>query len=350
MEAVKIGVIGLGMIAEQVHLPGLSKSTEAEIYAITDPKTRRLDEIGELYGVPPERRFLDYSKMLELSDLQAVDIATPNHAHFEPMIASCMKKKHVCIEKPIAMNNEQALEMSSRAKEAGIVTMVCFSYRFNAAVRFAKWVIDQGYIGDILNINLRFLKSSAFIENRRLEWRFRKELAGSGVLSDLGSHVIDLIHLLCGNIKAVCAQKGIAISERRKLDSDELATVTTDDSCNALAALECGGLANMAVSRCAMGNENNVNVEVYGNGGMVRFDSAKSDEIELCSGKLDRVLNAAHPQSVPRSYYSEQMDCFAKAVKGRRDMYMPDISDGARYQRVIDAMLASSEGAGWVEP
>jgi predicted dehydrogenase len=350
MRAVRVGVVGLGRIAEQTHLPGLSRSPNAEIYAITDPKAGRLDEIGEIYGVPPERRFQDYEAMLELPELQAVDLATPNHAHRAQMLAACGKRKHVCVEKPLAMDLGQAQEMAAAAKNAGIVTMVCFSYRFFAALRFAKWVIDKGYVGAILNANLRFLKSSAFIENRRLEWRFRKELAGSGVLGDLGSHMVDLVHFLCGEVRSVCAQKSIVVGERRRLDSDEVAAVTTDDSCNALASLEGGAMANIMVTRCARGSENGVVVEVFGTEGMLRFDSAKPEALELCSGGLDLALNSAHFQAVPASFGVEQMDCFAKAVQGSPDAYLPDITDGLRCQRVLDAMLASSEGKGWVEP
>jgi predicted dehydrogenase len=351
MCAIKVGVIGLGMIAEQVHLPGLSSSPNAEIYAICDRNAARLHVIGERYHISPEKRFQDYMDLMQLPEIQAVDIATPNFAHLEPVLAAYKNGKHVCIEKPIALNYPQALEMEAHAKTSGMTTMVCFSFRFNAAVRFAKWIIDEGCIGKVLNVYVQYLKSAAFDKSRGLEWRFQKELAGSGVLGDLGSHMVDMTSFLAGEIKSVCSKTGIAIAERKLLDSSQMGHVSTDDCCSTIASLECGGHASIIVSRCAVavGNENSVKVAVYGDQGMVRFDSEKPFEIEACSGKLDFTTGSAHTFEVPKSFYAEQMDCFARNVGGDTDRYLPVLRDGVRCQKILDAMINSDENGKWVE-
>ena len=97
--------------------------------------------------------------------------------------------------------------------EAEVPNMMCFSYRFCPAVRYAKWIMDNGLLGDIVNIDVAYLKNSAFFEGRRLEWRFVKEKAGTGVLGDLGVHLIDLAELLAGDIKAVSGTTDIVVKQ-----------------------------------------------------------------------------------------------------------------------------------------
>jgi predicted dehydrogenase len=241
--------------------------------------------------------------------------------------------------------------METHARTSGMTTMVCFSFRFNAAVRFAKWIIDEGCIGRVLNVYVQYLKSAAFDRTRGLEWRFQKELAGSGVLGDLGSHMIDLTLFLAGEIVSVCSKTGIAVPERKRLDSSQMGHVSTDDCCSTIASLQCGGHANIVVSRCAVaaGNENSVKVAVYGDQGMVRFDSDRSFEIEACSGTLDFSTRSADTFKVPDSFCAEQMDCFAKSVGGDSDRYLPVLRDGVRCQQIVDAMIKSDENRMWVE-
>ena len=351
MGAIKVGIIGLGRIAEQVHLPGLASSPNAEIYAICDSNESRLHLMGERYRVPSARRFQDYRDLVRLPEIQAIDVATPNFAHLEPVVAAYRQGKHVCIEKPIALNYPQALEMEAHARASGVTTMVCFSFRFNAAVRFAKWIIDEGEIGNVLTVYVQYLKSAAFDTTRGLEWRFQRDLAGSGVLGDLGSHMVDTTSFLAGEITSVCSKTGIAVPERRRLDSPDMGRVSTDDCCSTIASLACGGHAAIVVSRCAIGleSQNSVKVAVYGDRGMVRFDSEKPSEIEASSGKLDFTIGSYHTYQVPTSFSAEQMDCFARSVSGDADRYLPVLRDGVRCQKILDAMVSSAEQGTWVE-
>jgi predicted dehydrogenase len=334
-----------------VHLPGLARSPNAELFALCDTNEARLNAMGERYDVPPERRFRAFADLVRHPDIQAVDVATPNYAHFEPVVAAYAHGKHVCVEKPIALNHAQALEMEARAAASGMTTMVCFSFRFNAAVRFAKSIIDEGGIGTILTVYVQYLKSAAFDTSRGLEWRFQKELAGSGVLGDLGSHMVDMTSFLAGDITSVCSATGIAVAERRRLDASGMGRVSTDDCCTTIASLAGGGHASIIVSRCAIAqdSENSVKVAVYGDRGMVRFDAEKPSEIEACSGTLDVGTGSARSYKVPQSFAVEQMDCFVKNVGGEADRYLPVLRDGVRCQKIVDAMISSAEQHAWIE-
>ena len=102
--------------------------------------------------------------------------------------------------------------------------MMCFSYRFMPAVRYAKHLVEAGAIGSIVGLNVAYLKNSAYWEGRPLEWRFEKEKAGSGVVGDLGVHLIDMTRFLVGEFKSVFAMQNTVVKDRQKLDSEEQAT------------------------------------------------------------------------------------------------------------------------------
>lgn len=348
MSKVKVGIIGLGMIAEMIHIPGLEKSPDAEIYAICDRREAVLHRIGDRLGIPKERRFTEYADLIACDEVEAVDIATPNFLHYEQCLLAIKHKKHVCLEKPVTMNYQQAAELEKAAQAAGIKTAVCFSYRYMAAVRYAKWIIENGLIGDILNLYFSYLKSSAFIAGRKLEWRFRRELAGAGVLTDLGSHMMDMAVFLGGEVKAITAQTNIAINQRKKEDSDEIAEVTTDDACDAMLKMKNGANATISVSRCAIPNKENIRFEIYGTKGMIGFNIDRKDELEVCSSTIDLETGSRHYVPVPSRFYTEQMDAFVKHVRGVQDQYMPLLEDGARVQKYIDAMIEASEQNKWI--
>ena len=351
MSAIKVGVIGLGRIAEAVHLPGLERSPNAEIHALCDTDESRLNQLGDRYRVAPDRRFRNFMDLVALPELQAVDVATPNFAHFEPVVAAFANGKHLLVEKPVALDYPQALEMEKRAGTSGVRTMVCFSFRFHPAVRFARSIIEEGGVGKVLTVYVEYLKSAAFDASRGLEWRFQKELAGSGVLGDLGSHMVDLASFLAGDITSVCSATGIAVSERRRLDADGMGRVSTDDCCTTIASLACGGHASIIVSRCALGlpSQNSVKAAVYGDRGMVRFDTDRPGMVETCSRALDASTGSYPARPVPASFAADQMDCFAKAVAGDADRYLPVLADGVRCQKILDAMIASAAGRTWVD-
>jgi predicted dehydrogenase len=348
MEKIGIGVIGTGGIANGVHLPGILSSADGRIAALCDIDAGRLEQTADRYGIAPRRRFSDYRELIACEDVRAVDVCTPNHLHAEMALEAIRRGKPVCVEKPLAMSLREAENIRGAVHADGVPFMVCFSYRFRPAVRFAHWIISQGYLGDVVNVYVRYLKSSAFWEGRRLEWRFVKAYAGSGVLGDLGSHLIDMAMFLLGDFKGVFAQTGIAVKRRMRLESDEWADVETDDYCHFLAQLSCGAAASFNITRCATGNENSVQFEIYGTKGAIRFDLDQPEILSVCIGDIDRRTQGMHAVKAPREFHTSQTQAFLDLVKGTGDGLSPSIDDGVKCQRIIDALLDSDAARKWV--
>ena len=242
MSKVKMGIIGVGGIANNVHIPEIQKSNDGEVIAICDINESVLKETGDKLNIPEHLRFADYRDLIDCELVEAIEICTPNYLHIPMAIYAAKANKPFHVEKPLSVSYEAAKPLEELLKEKNIPNMMSFSYRFKPAVRYAKWILEKGLIGNVLSVNVEYLKSTAFMEGRRLDWRFVKEYAGTGVLGDLGVHLIDMSEFLIGDFEAVSATSGIVVKERKKLDSEEIAKVETDDYCNFLAKIK-GGVA-----------------------------------------------------------------------------------------------------------
>jgi predicted dehydrogenase len=348
MSNIGIGIIGCGGIAFWSHLQPLKICSDTKVTAICDIDENRLDYIGEEFEIDKEYRFTDYQDLISCSKVDAVEICTPNYLHAKMAIDVINAGKAVNVEKPIALNYEQAQEIENAFRSKNIPSMICFSYRFKPAVRFAKWILSQGLIGDVLSVNVEYLKSSAFMEGRRLDWRFVKKLAGTGVLGDLGSHLIDMSRFLVGDLKSVCARTGIIVKKRKYLDSEEYGPVETDDYCNFIADFECGATGTFSITRCAIGNENTIRFEIYATKGVLSFDLNNPEVLGVCIGEVDIKSFGMHTVKVPHEYYADQEQTFVNLVNGKSHEYTPTINDGVRCQKILDALLESSEQNKWV--
>ena len=347
MKDIRIGLIGCGGISGN-HLPQIEKAEGGVIHALCDIRPDRLHAAGERYGVPEERRFTDWHDLIALESVDAVDICTPNNLHVPMAAEAILAGKPVCVEKPLGVNYEETAALQKLAAEKGIPAMICFSYRFMPAVRYARHLVDQGEIGNVINIYAMYLKSSAYMPGRRLDWRFDREIARYGVSGDLGVHILDLTTFLAGNMTGVFAQMGTAVPFRKREDSEEIAAVTTDDWCHFLARFESGASATFSITRAAYGNSNHIMVDIYGDKGALRFDLNDNTKLEFHRpGTKDET--SMETIRVPDEYRAGQQQSFINLLHGKRDRYLPTLEDGVRMQKILDAIMDSAETNAWVD-
>lgn len=340
MEKIRMGVIGLGGIS-QVHLGGILKSPDAELTAICDLRPEVLHQKGELYRIPGSRRFVNYHDLLECPEVDAVSICTGNDTHFQIARDAISHHKPFALEKPVTLNAEEARQLKDLVTETQIPNMVCFSYRFKAAARYARWLIQQGYLGKIFHVYVQYLQSWGISEEVPLYWRFQKEYSGSGALGDLGSHMIDLTRFLVGDFEKVCAQAGTFVTRRKKPDSQEYGRVDVDDYCNYLALLKGGTSATFAISRFAFGRGNYQRIEIYGSKGGLIYSLENDDTIRVCIGDVYGQNKVYQELEVPSRFQSSQMQSFFDIIKGTGDGLAASIADGYATQLILDAILRS---------
>lgn len=226
----------------------------------------------------------DWRAVLERDDIDVVDICTPGHLHAEMAIAALEAGKHVLIEKPLALDLEQAERMVAAAERASGASMVGFNYRRVPALALARELIAAGRIGRVRSIRAAYLQDWLADPAAPMTWRLRAETAGSGALGDLGSHVVDQIRALTGS--AVVGVRGTLRTfepERRGPDGPE--PVTVDDAAWALLDLDGGATASLEVSRVAVGRKNALQFEVHGTDGAIAFDLERLNELTVTEGR-----------------------------------------------------------------
>lgn len=201
----QVGMVGVGGIGFDQHLPGWAKVPFAELLAIADVSQEAMDRVGKV--VPVSYRFQDWHKLVQLPDLDIVDICTPNQTHSPITLAALECGKHVLCEKPLATTSTEVRRMQHAAHRAGRVLMAAQHFRFDPGSRQLKGLIDGGLLGDIYYARAQWLRRrllpprATFIEQR---------LSGGGPAFDIGVHVLDLAYWFLGAPEPVSVSAFVA--------------------------------------------------------------------------------------------------------------------------------------------
>ena len=186
MEKVKIGIIGLGGIAQVVHLPILSKIPKVEIAGAAEVNKNRLNTVSEKFGLT--NTFSDYKEMIKNIELNAVIIASPTNTHREIAVDVLNSGLDVLIEKPIALNFTEAVQIEKAAQKNNRKAMVAMNMRFRPDAMLLKSLIGSGAIGKVFYISCSWLRR----KSSQQKWFVQESKAGGGVLIDLGISLLDL--------------------------------------------------------------------------------------------------------------------------------------------------------------
>lgn len=343
LKKLKIGVIGLGGIAN-FHIEGILASGSAEVWSICDCNEEALLAKGEELNVPPARRYINHLDMLKDAEVDAVTIGTPNMNHFTIAYDAIKHRKPFALEKPIALNAKEAEILRLALAADPLPHMVCFTYRYKSAVRYAKHLLEQGTLGKINHVYSQYLQSWSINEDIPLVWRFRKELSGSGALGDLGSHILDLKRFLVGETVRVIADAGTIVKERDLLSGDGKGEVDVDDFCHVLARFADGGSSSMSISRFAYGRGNYQQIEIYGTQGALVYNLEEEDTIHIKLGEEQQFRKI----EIPGSFAANQMQSFFDLLNGKGDGLDASIEDGCINQVTLDAIVQSFTDERWI--
>jgi len=298
-----VAVIGAGFMGK-AHVVGYSNMPKLFWPAPAMPVLKTVCDIVPEIAEEARVRFgfekstTDWRDVINDPEIDAVSICTPNNSHAEIAIAALKAGKHVLCEKPISATLDDALAMDAAAKEArkkGVVDMVAYQYRRIPAIALAKRFIDEGKIGDILNVRCTYLQSWSADPSSPLSWRFQKDIAGAGTLGDIATHVIDIATYLAGDIAEVSALMRTYIKERPvqeggvdllgtvKLGADaKKAPVDVDDEVSFLLKFANGAIGSIEATRNAWGRNNYITIELHGTKGTIAFNYERLNELQVC--------------------------------------------------------------------
>ena len=229
-----------------------------------------------------ERYTTDWRDLITDPDIQVLDNGGPNNLHLEPTIAAVEAGKHVICEKPLGLNPAESKRMWDAAEKAGVKHMAAFNYRFVPAIILARKLVREGAIGEVFHFRARYAQEWIIDPDFPMIWRLDKDVAGSGVLGDLGSHTLDLARFIVGEISAVNGRLKTFIKERPLAeDSGKMGTVTVDDAYMALLEFENGAIGSVEATRFANGRKNGNVFEINGSKGSIAYNMESFNELEV---------------------------------------------------------------------
>lgn len=197
-EVLRFGIVGLGGIGS-VRAQALQQAVNCTLTAVCDIDPNKTTEWKSNVEV-----FADFAGIANYDKCDALVICTPPDTHREMATAAMRAGKHVLVEKPMAESKTSCEEMLSVARETGRVLTVGYNHRFFKGVDVVRRSIVEGAIG-----NLHFLRAytgHTGLSEFKAPWMYDRKVMGGGTLADNGTHLLDLVSSLMGDINSVDAR------------------------------------------------------------------------------------------------------------------------------------------------
>jgi UDP-N-acetyl-2-amino-2-deoxyglucuronate dehydrogenase len=201
-KTLRVGIAGLGRVSGS-HIQAYAAAPGARIVAVCDQDARVAKAAGERLGVTA---YDDYERLLDDPEVDAVALLLPHEQHHSAAKEALAAGKHVCVEKPMAVDYGQCKELIALARENDLVLSVTHNTRFAVAYEAAKRYLDSGDLGDVHLIRVTMIGNEVAgytSDEPRDAWR--RERNGIGALMDDAVHYFYLLHWLAGDVRGVQA-------------------------------------------------------------------------------------------------------------------------------------------------
>ena len=327
-------------------------------------------ESGKSLFLSEDRNYGSWEEMLEheilLDDDQRIDfvsIVTPNHLHFEVSKAFLKAGIHVICDKPMTYSLAEAKELIKVVKETNKIFALTHNYTGYPLVKQARHLVQNGDLGELLKVVVEYpqgwlLEPLEKENHKQALWRVDPEKAGvSNCIGDIGSHCENLLHYITGlQILEICAD--LKSIEDRILDNDG----------NILLHLEKGVSGILHASQFSTGEENDLNIRIYGTKGSISWHQETPNSMWLKSNtspaqlflrgndylcdaaKRATRLPAGHPESFIEAFaniYMNATDTIRSKILGsvpsELELDFPGVIDGARGMAFIEAVVESNK-------
>jgi predicted dehydrogenase len=342
----RIGMIGCGEIAVR-NAMAIKNSPFAQVSMALDLQEKLAQDLAGRHGA---RYTTDIAELLD-SEIEAVLISTPHHLHAPLAIQAAEHGKHVIVEKPIALNPEQAQQILSACRQAGVTLSVMYCERYQPHIQRAKQIVGSGALGNFMGAALIFQADKAmaywsggFSGRVHTDWRTAPEKSGGGVLIFNIVHYLDIIRYLSE------AEVSRVSSVYTTLDSP----TQTEDSISMSLQFANRAVGSVLASSCVRGGGGWLEIRLWGMDGqlVIRNPNLAKTPLEFFSLRKFENYPPGHwhalgkfPQIDERSLFISR---FAQAVCNGQ---APDISgeDALAVQKIVDAAYRSGASGQAVE-
>ena len=335
-------LLGTGGIAGH-HVTEFAAIPECGIVACVDQIPDRAKKFAAEKKIA--RHFESLDDALGWGEFDAAINCTPDGAHKTTTLGLLAAGKHVFCEKPLAPSYPDALAMTEAAENAGLINMVNLSYRNSPALQQARKMIEAGEIGMLRHVEAAYRQSwlvskawgDAITEPQWL-WRQSTRHGSTGVLGDVGIHILDFASY--GAADDIASLKAELVTFT-KVEGDRVGEYVLDanDSVAMTARLGSGALATIVATRFATGHANDLSLSLHGTKGALRVETDGQDSRLLaCLGAdIDKSRWAAVETPPVRRNARRFADALLSGVNGD-----PSFRRAADIQKLIDAAFESA--------
>lgn len=325
MKTVNWGIIGVGNVAELKSGPAFNKIPGSRLVAVMRRNAGKAEDYAHRHHVP--RWYSSADDLLNDPEVNAVYIATPPDTHAEYAIRAMRAGKPVYVEKPMAINYRQCLQMLEVSRETAMPLFVAYYRRTLPAFVKVKELLDAGEIGKSLTFNIRLYREATERSQKpeEMSWHVNPAIGGAGHFFDLASHQLDYLDFLFGKITEA---KGIAVN-RAKI-------YPAEDTVSGTFAFENGvtGTGNW----CFVAHKSCVAdiFEIVGDGGMIALSFFNHGEVVVQNRAGIQKFRFRNPENI-------QYNLIRQVVESLQNN-TPCISTGetaARTSTVLDEIVKS---------
>ncbi|MBK8554342.1 MAG: Gfo/Idh/MocA family oxidoreductase [Lewinellaceae bacterium] len=373
-QKIRMGMVGGGIGAFIGGVHRIAAAIDGEIDLVcgafsSDPDKSRAS--GAELGLSPDRCYGTYEEMIRREKrlrpdrrMQVVSIVTPNHVHFGPAKMALQNGFHVICDKPLAFSLKEALALEKIVEKSGLLFALTHNYTGYPMVKQARQMIRHGELGAIRKVVVEYPQGwlSTRIEasgQKQASWRTDPTKSGiAGAMGDIGTHAENLAEYITGlQISELCADISTFVPGR-----------ALDDDGNVLLRFNNGAKGVLHASQIAAGEENDLNIRVYGEKGglawrqmepntlVVKWLDQPTQLLRTGVGNLyPEALAAAripggHPEGYLEAFaniYKNFAHCVRAHAEGRTPdpVYtdFPSVADGVRGMRFIEKVISSGK-------
>jgi predicted dehydrogenase len=331
-EIIRVGIVGAGANTISKHIPGLQAIDGIEIISVCNRSRQSSQRVAGQFGIPTI--YDEWWELIAAPDTGAIIIGTWPYLHCRATLAALEAGKHVMVEARMAMNLEEARQMQDSSQtNPHLVTQIVpspFSFSVDAAI---KRLIAEGYLGDILAIEIRD-HNGAFLDYAApLTWRQDIDLSGLNVMS-LGIWYETLMRWV-GEATAVMAMGKTFAKMRLDRDSSSMKSVHIPEHLTVLADMACGAQATFSISTVT-GLAPVQEALLYGSQGTLRFAGGKLFGGQRNDERLSEITISPEEQG---SWRVEEE--FVSAIRGAEPIQYTTFDAGVKYMKFTEAVAQS---------
>jgi predicted dehydrogenase len=345
-ENIRVGIIGAGANTWLRHIPGFGEIDDVEVVAVANRTTESGRRTADKFGIPTVHDH--WTDLIDDLDIDAVCIGTWPYMHSTITIAALEAGKHVMTEARMAMDAEEAHDMlAASAERPELVTQIVPSPFTLGVDRTVKRLIAEGYLGDLLSVDLTSHSGGFLDGDGPMHWRYDRDMSGHNVML-MGIWYEALMRWI-GPATSVTALGRTHVTGRKDADG-AMHTISIPDHVEVIAEFASGPMAHLRLTSVT-GHAPGDRVWLYGSEGTLRVDTAGAidaeglhiERVTLSGGRRgDAGLGPIEIPDTERSDWRVEEE-FVGAIRGTEPIRLTSFTDGVKYMEFTEAVYRSSQ-------